>query len=256
VIAYSSGNHAQGIALACRMHGVNVTVLMPSDAPLMKREATRGYGATVVLFDRRTEDREAMAAEYVKKGMILIPSYDHPDIIAGQGTAAKELFEEIGPLDRLYVPLGGGGLISGSAIAAARLSPGCKVIGVEPEAGADGRESWKTNRIVHIPTPDTIADGAQTNHIGHLPLPIMRRHVHDIVTVNDQRLCDTMRFVKEEIGMVVEPTGCLGLAAVLAKALPVKKGERIGVILSGGNVDVEKFDAYVAQGRPMEMVPG
>jgi len=239
VAAFSSGNHAQGIALAAQILGVPATILMPTDAPAMKVAATRGYGAEVVLFDRYKEDRDALGKKLAdERGLTLIPPYDHPHVIAGQGTAAHELLEETGPLDALYVCLGGGGLLSGSALSARSLSPACKIYGVEPEAGNDGQQSLRAGHIVHIDTPRTIADGAQTQHLGQHTFEIIRRDVDDIHTVSDAELVDAMRFFAERMKMLVEPTGCLGFAAARRLAQP---GQRIGVIVSGGNVDLKRF---------------
>ena len=247
VVAYSSGNHAQGVALAASLLGIPATIVMPHDAPAAKVAATRGYGGTVVLYDRYTEDREAigrkLAAEH---GMTLIPPYDHPDVIAGQGTAVKELLEETGPLDVLFVCLGGGGLLSGSALAARALSPGCTIIGVEPEAGNDGQQSLRSGSIVHIDTPKTIADGAQTQHLGAHTFAIIEREVDDIVTVSDAQLVDEMRFFASRMKIVVEPTGCLGLAAARAQR-ERWQGKRIGVVISGGNVDMPRFVELLSQ---------
>jgi threonine dehydratase len=245
VVTYSSGNHAQAIALAARILDVPATILMPHDAPESKVAATLGYGASVVRFDRYTEDREeigrALAAD---KGLTLVPPYDHPDVIAGQGTAATELFEEVGELDALFVCLGGGGLLSGSALAARALSPSCRVIGVEPEAGDDGLRSLRTGSIVHIETPQTIADGAQTQHLGVLPFEIIRRDVDDIVTASDAELVAAMRVFASTMKIVVEPTGCLAFAA--ARRLGAElAGQRVGVLVSGGNVDLDRFAALV-----------
>lgn len=235
VVAYSSGNHAQAVALAANLLGCRATIVMPADAPLGKRAATAGYGAEIVLFDRRTEDREAIArAISTRTGAVLIPPFDNADIIAGQGTATLELIQEIGQLDYLFVPVGGGGLLAGSALAAAELSPGCKVIGVEPEAGDDVRQSFASGQIVSIETPETIADGAQTRRMGNLPFAIMQRHVHAIHTVSDDALRAQMRLSLERMKLVVEPTACLGMAAALQSS-PV--GARVGVLVSGGNVD-------------------
>ena len=239
VAAFSSGNHAQAIALAAQMLGIPATILMPTDAPVMKVAATRGYGGEVVLYDRYKEDREALARQLAQeRGMTLIPPYDHPHVIAGQGTAALELVEEAGPLDALFVPLGGGGLLSGSALSARALAPQCKVYGVEPEAGNDGQQSFRAGRIVHIDTPRTIADGAQTQHLGEHTFAIIRREVDDIHTATDAELVDAMRFFAERMKMLVEPTGCLAFAAARRLAQP---GQRIGVVLSGGNVDLKRF---------------
>jgi threonine dehydratase len=241
VVAFSSGNHAQAIALSARLLGIPATIVMPQDAPAAKVAATQGYGGNVVLYDRYTEDREAIGRKLAEEnGMTLIPPYDHPDVIAGQGTAAKELFDEVGPLDVLFVCLGGGGLLSGSALSARALSPGCKIYGVEPEAGNDGQQSFRSGAIVHIDTPKTIADGAQTQHLGNYTFDIIRRDVDDVLTVSDAQLVDGMRFFASRMKIVVEPTGCLGFAAARAMREQLK-GKRVGVIISGGNVDMERF---------------
>ena len=241
VVAFSSGNHAQAIALSASLLGMPATIVMPQDAPAAKIAATRGYGGTVVLYDRYKEDREKIGRDLAEKhGMTLIPPYDYPDVIAGQGTAAKELFEEVGELDALFVCLGGGGLLSGSALAARALSPRCKIYGVEPEAGNDGQQSFRSGAIVHIDTPKTIADGAQTQHLGQHTFAIIRREVDDVLTVSDQQLIDGMRFFAERMKMVVEPTGCLGMAAARAMKDQLK-GQRVGVIISGGNIDIARF---------------
>src|ERR1700678_4352477 len=186
VVAYSSGNHAQAIALSGRLLGIKAVILMPQDAPAAKVEATRGYGAEVIQYDRYTEDREALGLRLsAERGLTLIPPFDHPHVMAGQGTATKELIEDIGSVDVLVVPLGGGGLLSGSAVAARALNPRCTVIGVEPEAGNDGQRSFRSGSIVHIDTPHTIADGAQTQHLGKLTFPVLQQYVSDIVTVTD-----------------------------------------------------------------------
>ncbi|MFB7743277.1 threo-3-hydroxy-L-aspartate ammonia-lyase [Streptomyces sp. NPDC056132] len=241
VVAYSSGNHAQAVALAASLLGIPATIVMPHDAPAAKLAATRGYGAEVVPYDRWTEDREEIGAALAKeRGLTLIPPYDHPDVMAGQGTAAKELFEETGHLDALFVPLGGGGLLSGSLLSAGALAPSCAVYGVEPEAGDDGRRSLRAGEIVHIDTPETIADGAQTQHLGVRPYPLIRDHVTDIVTASDAQLVDCMRLLASRMKIVAEPTGCLGLAA--ARELAERyRGRRVGVIISGGNVDMARF---------------
>ena len=239
VVTYSSGNHAQAIALSSSLLGIPATIVMPNDAPAAKMAATRGYGGKVVNYDRYTEDREQIGNALAQKhGLTLIPPYDHPDVIAGQGTAAKELFEEVGELDALFVCLGGGGLLSGSALSARALSPRCKIYGVEPEAGNDGQRSFRAGSIVHIDTPKTIADGAQTQHLGAYTFEIIRRDVDDILTVSDAQLVDGMRFFAERMKLVVEPTGCLGLAAARAMASELK-GQRVGVVVSGGNVDLD-----------------
>jgi threo-3-hydroxy-L-aspartate ammonia-lyase len=241
VIAFSSGNHAQAIALSARLLGIPATILMPLDAPQAKVDATRGYGGEVILFDRYTQDREALTAQLAKeRGMTLIPPFDHPDVLAGQGTAARELFEEVGPLDVLLVPLGGGGLLSGSALATRALAPDCKLYGVEPEAGNDGQQSFRKGEIVNIATPQTLADGAQTQHLGQFTFAIIRRDVDDILTATDAQLVEAMRFFAGRMKMVVEPTGCLGFAAACHAGLALQ-GKRVGVILSGGNVDLKRY---------------
>ena len=246
VVAFSSGNHAQGIALSAQLTGIPATIVMPQDAPVAKVAATKGYGGKVVLYDRYTEDREQIGRTLAEQhGLTLIPPYDHPDVIAGQGTAAMELFEETGPLDALFVCLGGGGLLSGSALAARALSPQCKVYGVEPEAGNDGQQSFRSGSIVHIDTPKTIADGAQTQHLGHYTFPIIRRDVDDIHTVSDAELVAGMRFFAERMKLVVEPTGCLGFAAA-RKLRAQLQGQRVGILISGGNVDLDRFAALLA----------
>ncbi|RYY93363.1 MAG: threo-3-hydroxy-L-aspartate ammonia-lyase [Comamonadaceae bacterium] len=247
VVAFSSGNHAQAIALSARLLGMPATIVMPQDAPAVKIEATRGYGAKVVLYDRYTDDREQIGRDLAARhGFTLIPPYDHPDVIAGQGTAAKELFEEVGELDALFVPLGGGGLLSGSALSAGALSPRCRLYGVEPEAGNDGQRSFRTGEIVHIDTPHTIADGAQTQHLGQLTFPIIRRAVDDVLTATDAELIECMSFLAARLKMVVEPTGCLGLAA--ARSMQDRlRGQRVGVVLSGGNIDIARFCSLLAQ---------
>lgn len=247
VVAFSSGNHAQGIALAARLLGMPATIVMPSDAPAAKVAATREYGASVVLYDRFTEDREAIGRRLAnEQGMTLIPPYDHPHILAGQGTAAKELLAFTGPLDALFVGLGGGGMLSGTALSTRALSPDCQLFGVEPEAGNDGQRSLRTGSIVHIDTPATIADGAQTQHLGNFTFPIIRDLVSDILTVSDAQLVDAMRFFMQRMKMVVEPTGCLGLAALrqLGKQF---KGQRVGIIVTGGNVDIQRYAALLSE---------
>jgi threonine dehydratase len=241
VVAFSSGNHAQAIALSAKLLGIPATIVMPHDAPAAKVAATKGYGGHVVVYDRYTEDREQIGRRLAQEhGLTLIPPYDHADVIAGQGTAAKEMLEEVGRLDAMFVCLGGGGLLSGSALAVRALAKDCRLYGVEPAAGDDGRRSLRSGEIVHIDTPKTIADGAQTQHLGNLTFAIIRRDVDDILTVTDAQLVDAMRFFATRMKLVVEPTGCLGLAA--ARQLKSRlRGQRVGVIVSGGNVDLERF---------------
>ncbi|NHN86495.1 threo-3-hydroxy-L-aspartate ammonia-lyase [Acetobacter musti] len=241
VVAFSSGNHAQAIALAAKLAEVPAVIVMPADAPAIKRAATEGYGAEIVSYDRYTEDRQAIGNRLAdERGLTLIPPFNHPDVIAGQGTAALELLEETGPLDLLLAPLGGGGLLGGTALAAALLSPGCTVIGVEPEAGNDGQQSLAAGRIVTIPVPQTLADGAQTTALGDLTFAILRELVSQIVTATDAQLLRVMRALAERMKLVVEPTGCLAAAAALEGIVDVR-GKRVGVILSGGNVDVSLY---------------
>jgi threo-3-hydroxy-L-aspartate ammonia-lyase len=246
VVAFSSGNHAQAVALSASMLGISSTIIMPHDAPASKVAATKGYGGNVVVYNRYTEDREQIGRALAEeKGLTLIPPYDHPDVVAGQGTAAKELLEDAGPLDALFVCLGGGGLLSGSALAARALSPKCKLYGVEPEAGNDGQQSFRTGAIVHIETPKTIADGAQTQHLGQYTFGIIRRDVDDILTATDAQLIECMRFFASRMKLVVEPTGCLGFAAAREMKSQLK-GQRVGIIVSGGNIDLDRLCALLA----------
>ncbi len=246
VVAFSSGNHAQAIALSARILGMPAVIVMPHDAPAAKVAATKGYGAAVIVYDRFKQDREAIGRGLAdERGMTLIPPYDHPDVIAGQGTAALELIEEVGSLDALFVCMGGGGLVSGSALAARALAPSCKVYGVEPEAGNDGQRSFRSGTIVHIETPQTIADGAQTQHLGDYTFAIIRRDVDDVLTATDAELVSAMRFFAERMKVVVEPTGGLGFAAARAMKAQLA-GRRVGVIVSGGNVDLARYAALLA----------
>jgi threonine dehydratase len=238
VVTYSSGNHAQALALAARLIGTAATLLMPRDAPASKIAATQAYGGEVTFYDRSNEDREALGRDLAAvRGLTLVPPYDHPDIMAGQGTAALELFEDVGKLDLLLVPLGGGGLLSGCAMVAKTLHPRCEVIGVEPEAGNDGQRSLAEGRIVHIAAPITLADGAQTQHLGAYTFPVIRTHVDRIETVADSALVHAMEFFATRMKMIVEPTGCLA-AALAFENRTSWRGKRIGVLVSGGNVDL------------------
>jgi threonine dehydratase len=249
VLAYSSGNHAQAIALAARLVGAPAVIVMPADAPPAKLAATRGYGAEVVIYDRYTQDREALGQTIAReRGLALIPPYDHPDVIAGQGTAALELLDEVGPLDTLVACVGGGGLLAGSAVIARDLAPACRVVGVEPAAGDDMRRSLAAGQIVRIDVPATIADGAQTQAPGRLTFPIVQDLVAAIETVGDDQLVATMRFFFERLKLVIEPTGALAAAAVLDGVIPVG-GQRVGVIVSGGNVDAARFAELMTAGR-------
>ena len=250
-IAFSSGNHAQAVALSARLLDMPSVIVMPQDAPQAKLVATRGYqqgqpGSEVVLFDRYTEDREALCSRLAaERGMTMIPPFDHAQVMAGQGTAALELIEDVGPLDALLVCVGGGGLISGCAVAARHLLPDVAVYGIEPEAGNDTQQSLRRGEIVKIETPRTIADGAQTQSSGRLTFPVIQALVKDVLTVSDAQLVETMRFFATRMKLVVEPTGCLAAAAVLQGAIDLR-GQRVGVIVSGGNVDLQRFCALLA----------
>ena len=244
VVAFSSGNHAQAVALAGKLLGVPAVIVMPEDAPRVKLDATRGYGAEVVTY-RKAESREDVAKKLAReKGLTLIPPFDHPHIVAGQGTAAKELIEDAGPLDVLLVPCGGGGLLSGCAVAAKHLNPKCRVIGVEPAAGDDATRSFKTGTLQTIAVPDTIADGARTTSLGAITFPLVMRYVDDMLTVTDAELLKSMFFLWERMKIVVEPTGALAACALLEKKLDAK-GKRVGVVLSGGNVDLKAMAALL-----------
>jgi threonine dehydratase len=250
VITYSSGNHAQAVALASRLSGTSATVVMPADAPPAKRRATEGYGARVVSYEPARENREEVARRLqAEGGQVLIPPFDHPHVIAGQGTAAKELFEEVGALDLLLVPCGGGGLLSGCALAARRLNPSGRIVGVEPELGDDATRSFKTGTLQTVHNPRTIADGARTPSLGQITFPLVRANVDDMVTVSDDELLDALRFVWERMKLVVEPTGALGLAAAWAGKVDVA-GKRVGVIVSGGNADLEALPPLLAKRAP------
>jgi threonine dehydratase len=248
VAAYSSGNHAQAVAIAAGLTGVPATILMPSDAPAAKLEATRGYGAEVVTYDRYTEDRERLGAELAERGgLALLPPYEHPLIMAGQGTAALELLEEEPGLEALLVPVGGGGLMAGCATAARALRPGISVIGVEPEAGDDTRRSLAAGERVRIGVPRTIADGQQAETPGRLTFEVNRRLVDAVEVVTDGEILDAMRFAFDRMKVVLEPSGASALAALLAGRVRLP-GRRVGVVLSGGNVGADRFAAMI--GRP------
>jgi threonine dehydratase len=244
VLTFSSGNHAQAIALSGQLLGIPTTIIMPSDAPAVKLEATRGYGGEVVLYERATSHREELGQRLAaERGLTLIPPYDHPDIIAGQGTAVRELLQETGPLDLVLTPCGGGGLLSGSALAASGLAPTCGVIGVEPAAGDDGTRSFRSGTLQRVENPDTIADGARTNTLGQLTFPLIQQHVRDMLTVTDDQLLQTMFFLWERLKVVIEPTGALAAAAVLHTLVDVR-GARVGVVISGGNVDLDQVGEW------------
>ncbi|HEU0302238.1 MAG TPA: threo-3-hydroxy-L-aspartate ammonia-lyase [Longimicrobium sp.] len=239
VLTYSSGNHAQAVALTGRILGVHVTVVMPDDAPASKVQATRGYGAEVVLYDREKQTREELAAEMQQvRGMALIPPYDYADVVAGQGTAALELLEEVGPLDALLTPCGGGGLLSGSALAAGALSPGCRVMGVEPELADDATRSFRTGTLQTVRNPPTLADGLRTPSLGRVTFPLVRAHVAQMRTVSEAGIVEAMRFLWTRMKLVVEPSGAVPLAALLADPDAFRE-MRVGVVVSGGNVDLE-----------------
>jgi threonine dehydratase len=247
VITYSSGNHAQAVALAASLLGTSAVIVMPQDAPQVKLAATRGYGGEVVIYDKNTDVREELAARIAQeRALTVIPPYDHPHVIAGQGTAAKELFEDVGPLDYLFVCVGGGGLISGCALAAHALSPGCQVIGVEPEAGDDATRSFKTKTLQKVHNPDTIADGARTPYLGQITFPLVLQYVHDMVTVSDPELLAAMLYIWERMKIVIEPTGALGAAGLFERKVSPPAGSRVGVIISGGNVDVRDVCRWIA----------
>src|SRR5512136_2903025 len=251
ILTYSSGNHAQAVALACRLLGASATIVMPENAPAAKRRATEGYGARIVAYDPAKAKREEIAEGLRREGdPVLVPPYDHADVIAGQGTAAKELIEEVGELDVLLVCCGGGGLLSGSALSARALSPRCRVIGVEPELADDATRSFKTGTLHTVTNPPTIADGARTPSLGKLTFPLVRQNVDDMVTVSDDDLVRAMRFAWERMKLVVEPTGVLALAAAVSGKVDVR-GKRVGVILSGGNVDLANAAGLFA-GLPAE----
>jgi threonine dehydratase len=245
VVAFSSGNHAQAVALAGQLLNIPCVIVMPADAPEVKRAATEGYGAEIVQYDRERDDREAIGRRLSQeRGLALIPPYDHADVIAGQGTAARELFEDTGPLDVLLTPCGGGGLLAGSALAADAMSPGCAVIGVEPAAGDDATRSFRSRQLQTVQNPQTIADGARTSSLGSLTFPLVLQHVSDMVTVDDRVLLKTMFFLGQRLKLLVEPTGALGAAAVLHGGLRLV-GKRVGVILSGGNADLSQLAQWL-----------
>ena len=247
VVAYSSGNHAQAVSLAARLLGTSATILMPADTPAAKLDATRGYGAEVVTYDRYAEDREALGAALAEeRGLILVPPYEHPLVMAGQGTAALELLEDVADLDLLLAPVGGGGLIAGCATAAKALRPGIRVIGVEPEAGDDTRRSLEAGERIRIPVPRTIADGQQADIPGELTFAVNRQVVDTIVTVSDAEIIDAMAFLFDRMKLVTEPSGASAAAALLAGRVPDAAGARVGVVVSGGNVGAARFAELMA----------
>jgi threonine dehydratase len=246
VVAYSSGNHAQAVALAGQLLDVPRVIVMPSDAPSVKRAATLGYGAEIVTYDRVHESREAIGARLAnERGLALVPPFDHQHVIAGQGTAALELIEEVGGLDVLLVPCGGGGLLSGSALAAREHSPGCRVVGVEPSAGDDAARSFRTGTLQLVENPATVADGARTSSLGRLTLPLVLGLASDVLTVSDNQLLKAMFYLWERLNVIVEPTGALGAAALL-EGDRHWQGRRVGIVLSGGNVDFSQVTEWLA----------
>jgi threonine dehydratase len=244
VVAFSSGNHAQAVALAGQILAIPRVIVMPSDAPAVKCAATSDYGAEIVFYDREREDREAIGRRLAdERGLIVIPPYDHPHIIAGAGTAAMELLEDTGPLDMLVTPCGGGGLLSGTALSAAALAPSCRVVGVEPLAGDDATRSFKTKTLQTVSNPPTVADGARTPSLGQITFPIVLDKVSDMTAIDDVPLLRAMFYLWERLKLVVEPTGALAAAAVLEGAVEVR-GLRVGVLLSGGNVELSQVAAW------------
>ncbi len=255
VLTYSSGNHAQALALAGRLLGVRVTVVMPQNAPAVKRAATSGYGAEIVLYDPEQVTREELGRRLAaERGLTIIPPYDHPQIVAGQGTAARELLEAVETLDVLLVPCGGGGLLSGSALSVRALAPRCRVIGVEPERADDATRSFRTGRLHRVHNPNTIADGARTPSLGEVTFPLVRRYVDDMVTVSETAILQAMYVLWERLKLVVEPTGALPLAALLENRVAVG-GRRVGLILSGGNVDLRHAATLLAELNRLPELP-
>jgi len=247
VVAFSSGNHAQAVALAGQILDIPRVIVMPTDAPEVKRRATAGYGGELVLYDREHDDREAIGRRLAsERGLVIIPPYDHPQIVAGAGTAALELIREVGDLDLLLVPCGGGGLLGGSALAAATLCPPCRIVGVEPAAGDDATRSFRSGQLETVSNPQTVADGARTLSLGSYTFPLMRQHVTGMATVDDASLLRTMFYLWERLKLVIEPTGALGAAAALEGVVPVA-GQRVGVIVSGGNIDLSQVSSWLAQ---------
>ena len=245
VVAFSSGNHAQAVALAARLHGCAATIVMPQDAPALKLAATRGYGAEVIVYDRYKEDRAEIAARLTReRGASLIPPYDHLPVMAGQGTAALELIEDAGPLDALIVCAGGGGFLSGCAVAAKHLLPGIAVFGAEPERGNDMQQPLRSGKLVHIDVPRTICDGQQTQSPGRHPFEVIQALVSDVLTVPDPVVVEAMRFVFERLKLVLEPSGACALAALMQHRERFR-GQRVGVTLSGGNMGIDRFVALV-----------
>ncbi|WP_051310803.1 threo-3-hydroxy-L-aspartate ammonia-lyase [Bradyrhizobium sp. Cp5.3] len=246
VITFSSGNHAQATALAAKLLGAPARILMPHDSAASKVAATKGYGATVQIYDRFSTDRDKLAADIAAEhGLTIVPPYDHRHIVAGQGTATLELIEDAPPLDMVVATLGGGGLLSGVSVAVHGTNPNCRVIGVEPVGGDDGLQSLRAGRVIRIPPPKGLPEGALATHLGSLNFEIIRRHVHDIVLVTDDEIIAAMKLLTQRMKLVVEPTGALPLAALLAGKLDVA-GKNVGVIVSGGNVDLDRFGRLIS----------
>jgi threonine dehydratase len=244
VVTYSSGNHAQAVALAGRLLEIPRVIVMPADAPAVKRAATLDYGAEIVTYDRAHEDREAIGWRIAReRGLTLVPPFDHPDIIAGQGTVARELIQDVGTLDLLLVPCGGGGLLSGSALTAHTLAPACRIVGVEPAKGDDATRSFRMKTLQRVENPETVADGARTSSLGTLTFPLVLDLVSDMTTVDDRTLLKAMFFLWERLKLIVEPTGALGAAALLDPDV-LAGAARIGVILSGGNIDLAHVETW------------
>lgn len=239
VLTYSSGNHAQAVALAGSLLGIATTVIMPDDAPEIKRKATEGYGAEIISYDRSQYSREDLAKDISRERRLpIIPPYDHPHIVAGQGTTGLELFSQVPDLDVLLVCCGGGGLLSGCSIAAKYLNPSCKVYGVEPANADDATRSFHTGTIQTVHNPDTVADGARTPYLGQVTFPIIMQNVDDMVTVSERSIIKAMYFMWERLKLVVEPTGALALSALFGGTLSFP-GKKVGVVISGGNVDIQ-----------------
>ena len=246
VVAFSSGNHAQAVALAAQLHGCRATIVMPHDAPALKLAATRGYGAEVVLYDRYREDRAVIANKLVaERDATLIPPFDDLAVMAGQGTAALELIDEVGALDALIVPAGGGGFLSGCTVAAKHRLPQIRVFGAEPVRGNDMQQSLRSGRIVSIDVPRTICDGQQTQSVGRHPFEVIQALVTDVLTVSDPAVVDAMRFAFERMKIVLEPSGACALAALMTHAAQFE-GQRVGIMLSGGNIGLDRFVALVS----------
>ena len=245
VLAFSSGNHAQAVALAGQILDIPRVIVMPIDAPAVKRAATEGYGAAIVPYDRARDDREEIGRRIAsERGLTIIPPYDHPHVVAGAGTAARELLQEVGPLDLLLVPCGGGGLLSGSALAAKALAPACKVVGVEPAAADDAARSFQTRTLQRVVNPKTIADGARTPSLGSITFPLVLANASGMTVVDDEKLLRAMFYLWERLKLVIEPTGALAAAALLETDAARDAG-RVGVILSGGNVDLAEISGWI-----------